>query len=203
MWCLAVAAPRFCSAPTGKLAVQSSISRFGDDEMDRNRAGLLSRAAYFERTNNPVKAREKLSTAFSAVENHQGILGGLFRGELVDRISWVHKPTRHEWELSLADAYLQRCDYMRAVIFLYEAFVTRAAFERKLNSNDFDQRKEAYKDARGNAPEARRLEILRNAIAHGVRPRNDRDARLLDDEQKLRSEIQLLRKALFGNIGDR
>ena len=127
------------------------------DGMDKNRADILSRAAFFERTSNPVKAREKLTAVFETVRAHAGPLGGLFRDELIKRISWFRKPLRHEWEISLADSYLDRGDYLRAATFMYEAFVTRAAFDRKLDQNDFKQRDEAYKDAKSGSSVVSRL----------------------------------------------
>lgn len=168
------------------------------DGMEAGRANLLSKAAFFERSSNPVKARETLSSVFPSVEAHQGPLGGLFKGELVKRISWFRKPTRGEWEQSLADAYLERSDFLRASVFMYEGCVTRAAMEDKVDTNDFDQRKAAWDHFRTETPDARKLEYLRNAMAHGVRPRDDRDARDLADEKTLRSRLQQLRNKFFG-----
>ena len=167
------------------------------DGMEKGRADLLARAAYFERTNNPVKAREKLTDVFRAVEAHRGALGELFGGTLARRISWFRGPMRNDWELTLADAYRERGDYLRAATFMYEAFVTGACNERRGNPNDFDDRKSAYASARDETPAVRQLEHLRNALAHGVRPRSANEARTLDDETRLRSALATLRKNLF------
>lgn len=168
-----------------------------DDGLERSRAALLEKAAFFERTNNPVKARETLSSVFPSVESHDGALGRLFRGELVKRISWFRGPSRDDWEQSLARAYLERRDYLRTATFMYEAFVTRATNAEKFNPNDFAQRDEAYKRARSEHPEVKQLEYLRNALAHGVRPRDDRDGRTLGDEISLRDKLSGLLKKLF------
>jgi len=130
------------------------------DGMDKGRADLLTRAAYFERTGNPVRARETLSTVFPSVEAHRGSLGSLFSETLKKRISWFRRGKRDDWELSLADAYRERGDYLRAATFMYEAFVTRACNERSDDPTDFELRKKNYASARGRitpAPERNSL----------------------------------------------
>ena len=165
--------------------------------MPQDNADQLQRAAYCERTSNPTKAREALSSAFQAVEQHQGALAELFKPALKKRIAWFRGQARHDWELSLADAYLERRDYLRATIFLYEAFVTRAAAERKLDHNNYQAREQAWQEARqGNKP-ARKLEYLRNALTHGVRPEDEEIARLVNDEQALRTRLVEFRRSLF------
>jgi hypothetical protein len=104
---------------------------------------------------------------------------------------------REDWELSLAAAYQARRDYLRAATFMYEAFTTRACNDRRYNPNDFDRRRDAYHEAREQQPAVRQLEHLRNALAHGVRPRSNQDTRTLDDENRLRSKLEMLRKDLF------
>ncbi|MBN8447802.1 MAG: TIGR02221 family CRISPR-associated protein [Candidatus Accumulibacter sp.] len=167
------------------------------DGMDKGRAELLTRAAYFERTGNPVRARETLGTVFPSVEAHRGALGGLFSETLKKRISWFRRGKRDDWELSLADAYRERGDYLRAATFMYEAFVTRACNERRDDPTDFELRKQNYASARAQQPEVAKLEYLRNSLAHGVRPRAEQEARTLDDEGRLRSMLKSLRNKLF------
>ncbi|WP_413925847.1 TIGR02221 family CRISPR-associated protein [Candidatus Accumulibacter phosphatis] len=168
-----------------------------EDGMAKGDADLLTRAAYFERTGNPVRARETLSTVFSSVEAHRGALGGLFRETLKKRISWFRRGKRDDWELSLADAYRDRGDYLRAATFMYEAFVTRACNERSDDPTDFELRKKSYASARAQQPEVAKLEYLRNSLAHGVRPRADQEARTLDDEGRLQTMLKSLRNKLF------
>lgn len=167
------------------------------DGMDKGRTDLLAQAAYFERTSNPVRARETLTSVFPSVEAHQGALGSLFGDTLKQRIGWFRGAMREDWELSLAAAYQARRDYLRAATFMYEAFATRACNDRRYNPNDFDRRRDAYHEAREQQPAVRQLEHLRNALAHGVRPRSNQDTRTLDDENRLRSKLEMLRKDLF------
>lgn len=89
-----------------------------------NRAQQLRRAAFFERTTNPAKARPVLSGVFAGIENLNTAIGSLFQPELSKRIDWFRPPHRDAWELALADAYLERRDYLRTAIYLQEAFIS-------------------------------------------------------------------------------
>lgn len=161
------------------------------DGMDPNRALLLQKASFFERTSNPVKAREALSSVFPSIEQHQGGLSDLFRPELVKRIDWFRAPHRHDWEASLARASLLRHDYLRAAIFMFEAVSTKAVWDQKLgDTNSFDNRKDAYNTlSKGNSI-AKDLEFLRNALAHGVRPAGQPEREALKDRQALSAALR-------------
>ncbi len=141
------------------------------DGMEPNRAALLEKAAFFEHTSNPVKAREALSSVFPSIEQHRGGLSDLFRGELIKRINWFRQPERHQWEASLAQASLNRQDYLRAAMFMFESASTRAVYyNMRGNPNDHADRKDAYKKLKEQSTDAKTLEYLRNALAHGLRP---------------------------------
>ncbi|WP_374495459.1 TIGR02221 family CRISPR-associated protein [Zoogloea sp.] len=168
-----------------------------DDGMDPKRAQLLSKAAFFERSSNPVKARETLTSVFESVNAHEGALGKLFRDELSQRISWFKTGHRADWELALSDAYFKRKDYFRATTYLYEAFVTRATFALKLDTQNFDNREEAFSEDLKRMPEAKQLKNLRNAVAHGLRHRDDKDTNVLSDQSLLSEKLRSLRKKLF------
>lgn len=162
----------------------------------------MGKAAFFERTGNPVKARETLNSVFHAVENHEGVFSSLFRDELKNRISWFRGKQRDEWELSLADAYFERHDYLRATVFLYEGFVTRAAIKAKLDHNNFQEREEAFSKAKEGQPEEikkliKDLKLLRNTLAHGVKANSQEIRSVIENETKLQEYWQQCRKKLF------
>lgn len=167
------------------------------DRLPEDKAKQLTHAAYFERSSNPVKAREALSSVFSAIKTHDGPMGMLFRDALTKRINWFRGSDRAEWELALADAYLERRDYVRAVIYLYESFVTRAVLERKLNPNDFSQRAEVWKDVKKGNKRVKKLEYLRNSLAHGVKSDDDEIMGLVNNENRLTAKLREFRRDLF------
>ena len=167
------------------------------DGMQPARAQMLAQAAYFERSNNPVQARQNLMGAFNPVQAHQGTLGRLFSEPLARNIEWIRHGDRADWELALADRYLARKDYLRAATYLFEGFVSRAVRQQSGDITRFDDREAARKLAQQDLPDAKRLARLRNALAHGVRPSDPEIKRLLQDEQTLAQELRRLRKALF------
>ena len=168
------------------------------DGMEASRANLLEKAAFFERTSNPVKAREALSSVFPSIESHRGGLSDLFRAELIKRIDWFRAPQRHQWESSLARSSLLRHDYLRAATFMFEAVSTRAVWDNALgDANNFDNRKDGYKRVAAQNSKAKDLEYLRNALAHGVRPRDQIERNALNDKQSLAAALHRLADELL------
>lgn len=163
------------------------------DGMDSRQAALLRQASFYERTGNPVQAREKLGGVIESVKSHGGALGRLFRDTLARRISWFRKGNRSDWERALGNAYLERGDYLRAATYLYESNITRATLLRGWDSNDFTDRKRAYELERGE--DSKELEYLRNSLCHGIRPMGNYTAQHLQSEERLKSRLEQLSKA--------
>ena len=166
------------------------------DGMPAERANLLAQAAYFERSGNPVQAKQSLSGAHNHVRNHPGPLGQLFKTTLTEHIGWFRQGNRADWELALADRYLARQDYLRTITYLCEAYISRATEKFGGNVNHFEDRDIAFKEADKNQ-NVWLLKHLRNAMTHGVRTDNHDAKRLLKDQQALDSKLRSLRKSLF------
>ena len=164
--------------------------------MQADRANMLAQAAYFERNSNPVQAKQNLSGAHAHVREHQGPMGNLFRDTLTEHIGWFRQGSRADWELALADRYLQRQDYLRTITYLCEAYISRATEKFGGNVNQFEDRDLAFKDADKNQ-DVWLLKHLRNAMTHGVRTDNRDAKRLLQDQQALDIKLRSLRKSLF------
>lgn len=162
-----------------------------------NRTGLLRNASFFERTTNPVKARQALSSIAEDIEHLATPIGGLFQPELERRLNWWRAPSRAAWELSLAHAALERRDYLRAAIFLQEAYLSKCAYHKKEDLNDYDVREEIRKKQHAGNEDFKRLIRLRNAMAHGVRNEDRETLRALEDEDRLRAALTALHQALF------
>ena len=179
---------------SGNYGVFSELLK--NDGMDPQRADLLLQAAYFERCSNPVQARQALTGVLNPVREHQGAMGSLFRDTLTERISWFRSGSRATWELSLADSYLERQDYLRAITYMCEAYISRLTEEFGGDVNKFEDRDEAFHRSDKNQ-DVWLLKNLRNAMTHGVRT-DSRDAkRLLQDQPALDKKLRALRKALF------
>lgn len=159
------------------------------DGMAEEHTRELEKAAFQERTNHIEGARQRLSASLEDIASHDGALGTLFRPELEARVAWVRKPERGLRELALADAYLQRRDYLRCAIFLLEGLVTREVDRRKGNTGDYEERDEARK-ALKDKKQFRTLDRLRNALAHGLRSTDKEVRQLLNDESALQKTLR-------------
>lgn len=166
------------------------------DGLPPDKATQIEQAAFHERTSNVELARQKLTPALGAIHDHIGPLGRLFAPTLERRIGWARKSDRGQRELSLASDYLARRDYLRATLFLLEGLVTREVFQRKGNHNDYAERDEARKTLSRAEPSFRKLDRLRNALAHGLRSDDREIDRMLADEDSLRAQLQKLVKEL-------
>lgn len=185
------------------LAVYEASGNYGifaplleQDGMPAERARLLAQAAYFERCGNPVQAKQALSGAHNHVRGHQGPLGKLFKNTLTEHIDWFRNGSRADWELALADRYLERQDYLRAITYLFEAYISRVTEKFGGDMNAFEDRNEAVKYAEDNH-DTRLLRRLRNAMTHGVRTLDPEAKKLLQNQQALHSKLHSLRKSLF------
>ena len=166
------------------------------DGMPGKQAAVLKQASFFERTGNPVQAREKLGSVIDSVKSHGGALGRLFRETLARRISWFRKGTRSDWERALGQAYLERGDYLRAATYLYESRLTHATLLHGWDINRFEDRKRAYELERDE--DSKELEYLRNSLCHGIRPTGKYTAQHLQGETLLRQRLEQLGRAIEG-----
>jgi CRISPR-associated Csx2 family protein len=166
------------------------------DGMPAEHARLLAHAAFHERVTHAEAAKKELEGAVQAVREHAGAFGALFRDELLARVDWYRRPTRFERELALAEAYLARADYLRAAIYLLEGAVTRRVWQDKGNHNDYSARAEARKALADEDRNVRRLDRLRNALAHGVRSEDDDVNLALSDQSVLHAELESILKRL-------
>ncbi len=158
---------------------------------------LLREAAFFERTTNPVKARQQL-TAWREPSTGQDPAYDLFRDELHRQISWWKRPDRAAWEKELAWRYFERGDYLRAAIFGLESAVSKAVLDERGNPNDYDQRERARKALRETLDGFRTLHHLRNAFAHGVLPQDQKIRKAIAGENNLKATLGSLLKQILG-----
>lgn len=166
----------------------------------------LGEAAYYERTSNPAMAREKLNTVQTQKLETDDPVGSLFLPALEKRLEWRKLPDRAQWEKHLANAYLEKGDYVRAAIYGFEGNITaQIARDAPGAINDYDRREavknqalEAEKGKDKNDKNVTRLNALRNALAHGVRAKHDDTLSIIKDQKTLRETLQKLFKKLLG-----
>lgn len=132
---------------------------------------ILREAAFFERTTNPVKARETLQGARTQLksENTDDPIWDYFRPQMLEGFSWIDKRARHHWEAALAKRYIQKGDYLRTILYALESCISQEVYEQKGNPHSFEDRNAARKtlNKKGN-DSYKKLNKLRSAIAHGT-----------------------------------
>ncbi len=164
--------------------------------MSEGQANDLRRAAFHERANSSELAKPKLSTASAAIADQPNALVRLFKGELQKRMAWAKEPDRSARELALADAYLQRKDFLRGVLYLFEGLITAEVMRAKGNHGDYVEREEAKQRLKESRTEFGELDRLRNALAHGLRSDDKAVNRWLENEEAMEAQIRRIRKAL-------
>lgn len=137
--------------------------------------GALEEAAFFERVGNSSRAKEKLGTFYKSFfqlsDAVRSAAARLFRKPLEERISWHRKEQQWMREGILARQYMERGDFLRAVIFGYESCITRFIFDEKLGDpGEFRNRDNVVEDLVSRFPVFKVLKNMRNALAHGIRP---------------------------------
>ncbi|MDD5392730.1 MAG: TIGR02221 family CRISPR-associated protein [Thiothrix sp.] len=148
----------------------------------------LREAAFFERTTNVVKARQKLSSLNQALDRRNGTFLSLFGDELKRRLSWWKPNQRAEWEASLADAYYHQGDYLRASIFTQEACLSDS-MPNDQQSEFNDQRETNRKTMQKTDGRFARLSDIRNGMAHGIKGWRQESSKVLQNEQSLRATL--------------
>lgn len=169
------------------------------------KADCLRQAAFHERAFNVQDAARKLRTFLPALEGSVHGASGLFLVRLRERLRWVQARDLAEQQQQLARQYLQRNDFVRAVIFAWEASITRACLDRNLPPDQYADGRKCAAEAldedvglgRHPAPDAyRMLKHLRNALAHGNRPKPEY-RKILQDPRRLSRELEKALRELF------
>ena len=154
-----------------------------------NETNLLRQAVFYERTTNSSNARQKLSTVRNHLETLDTPIYSLFKQQLLKRLHWISRSNRGLQEQQLAKAYLERKDYLRAVIFAMEGMISFALFNDRQDENSRDNRDEKANKLAENIS-FRKLRNLRNTLAHGNRNKDKDALDALSDEKKMQQSLK-------------
>jgi len=159
----------------------------------------LKQAAFFERTTNPIKAKEALSgwnSEKGRAENHSPI-AQLFLPELERRVQWYKGQDRADWERSLAYEYLEKEDFVRATQYGMEGGISRALKHAGKSLHEYEVRESQRMTLRDQSGEFKKLIRVRNAFSHGVKP-SDKDIKnMISDPVTLKATLKSLFKAVL------
>ncbi|MEK8015649.1 MAG: TIGR02221 family CRISPR-associated protein [Candidatus Parabeggiatoa sp.] len=186
-----------------------------DDGLSSVQTHSLKEAAFFERNFNISDAARKLANVYPFVQQGLKGIGKLFSQSLLNRMKW-HKMgadsenNPYHRQRDLAKFYLENRDYPRAVVFAFEAMITKRMTRdffnysaREAAKNSFESTQYAQRD-----PNYNQLKELRNVIAHGsisdnegVGQEKERIQKLVrgwtKDEELLQKELKRLMKVLL------
>lgn len=181
------------------------------DGVSTHQANYLRRAAFRERTSNAWDARADLRNVDAVLDSGLPGVSDLFADQLKARIRWHKGQDLLVCQQELAIEYLKRRDYIRATIYAFEGFVTSLIDDEKRERfwdfQDRDRARREYQNKlRGEQSllgDYRLLKGLRNALAHGTRPDDEKIKqkveRVLSDPKLLQEELRrLIRKLLAG-----
>jgi CRISPR-associated Csx2 family protein len=167
------------------------------DGMRNDWAHCLEDAAFHERTFNLSDAARSLRTFRQALAGRLRGASGLFQDKLRERLAWIDEPDLSAQQRRLAQQYLGRMDFVRAAAFAWEAVVSREC--KGYDLLKWETRKTAAEalDAKFKAPDCgpacadayRTIKMLRNALAHGTPPDDDRFRKLLASPDRLREAL--------------
>ena len=188
---------------TGDYGVFASLLQ--EDGVPNDMAGCLEAAAFLERTLNVRGAAKRIKTFLPVLDEPLGGASGLFQRHLADCLHWASAGTLSEQQRKLAYQYLKRRDFVRAAVFGREACVSRLLEENDVTTDVYysEDRQEAAKElAKGLSDSRQRgynaMTAMRNALAHGTRPKWATIDAALKDPQKLRGELQAALRRFFG-----
>lgn len=167
------------------------------DGVPEDKARCLQDAAFYERTFNLAKARERIQTVLPALDSLRGV-AALFRDDLKKRLSWVRAGDLMDHQRRLAEFYLGNGDFVRAAIFAFEAVVSRECKSCGLDPLDFrpqGARDSAIKNFDSQHEAAvgksfRMLKNLRNALAHGNPASHEQVRRIVTSRELLHAELR-------------
>ncbi|MFZ1640084.1 MAG: TIGR02221 family CRISPR-associated protein [Candidatus Contendobacter sp.] len=174
-----------------------------------HQTNYLRRASFRERTSNAWEARADLRNLDTVLDSGLPGVSALFADQLRTRIRWHKGQDLLAWQRELAIEYLQRGDYVRAAIFALEGFETSLVDPAKNEElSSFSDREHAvaeYWDGLRGQQTFRDdyifLNGLRNALAHGTRPKDTKLGRKLErtlsDPKLLQEELRRLIKKLL------
>ena len=176
-----------------------------EDGVPDDKAGCLKAAAFLERTLNVREAASKLETFLPVLCQPLSGASGLFQKRLAVRLRWVREDKLSEQQRQLALQYLSRRDFVRAAVFGREACVNRLLEENNLPTDEFysEDQREKLKELANALPHSRRrgyheLTAMRNALAHGTRPRSRTIVAAMGDPQELFRQLQAAINRFFG-----
>jgi CRISPR-associated Csx2 family protein len=168
------------------------------DGVAQDKVRCLEEAAFYERILNLSDAAQKLRTFLKAIDEPLPGASRLFQDQLKERLRWVRGPDLAAQQRQLADQYLGRGDYVRAAVFAWEALVSGACAGFEWQRRETREAAAKAIDEKFSAPDCdalcadafQTIRRLRNALAHGNPPTDDRFRKMLASPEALHGALR-------------
>ena len=175
-----------------------------EDRVPARQTAYLEAAAFLERTLNVRDAAKKIEAFRPVLKQPLDGASRLFKDRLSQRLSWTEAGTLSAQQRELAHQYLKRRDFVRAAVFGREACVNRLLEENNIEPKEYyseDQHAE-LREIADDLIDPRRwgyfaLTAVRNALAHGTRPKRRDVERALEDPQALHGLLDAALRGFF------
>lgn len=167
----------------------------------------LSRAAYYENILNVGEATGQLRRVKAALQDEPSAQpeARLLWPQVLGRLEWIDEPKQYRKQRTLARQALARRDYLRAILYAYEAVITRLCQMQNVEINNFELREQARKSYERQHKQSWKdqevcdyllLKTLRNQVAHGTRGNKAEVQRALLDENHMRQTLDRILSAI-------
>lgn len=175
------------------------------DEMPTHTTDLLTQASFLENILQVGEARSNLRQFRDHMGKEMTGLSALFQPALMERLAWVDGGLGYQRQQQLALNALSNRDFVRAALMGVEAVTTELCYVKKVPSDHFSERETVQEDYRKLARKRHtpfddafmELNWLRNALAHGERPRQKTAQQSLAGPDQLAEELAALFDILF------
>ncbi len=168
--------------------------------LEQQVADELKSASHLERLFNASAASNKLKQVMPKLEelrNTQSPLFSLFYQSLADRLSWYKKSSLGLQEQDLAEKYLRRNDYVRAVVYAMEGLISRQTNLNQQDVHDFNNRRASYEHLTASKDNFKEFKEFRNAMVHGTASGKLKIRNIMNDQKRLHDSLKDRFKKLF------
>ena len=175
------------------------------DTVDHN----LEQASFLESVNRIGQARSRLKSVVKQLDGEVDDPAlSLFKADLKRRIEWACEDNYYLRQRNLAYEYLQRKQYLQAILKGWEAFTTQlqreanGTFDPDNHAHREEARKKFDDEERKKRPRPRweafdKLRRLRNAVAHGSQPKGGEIQCALSSPEDMHQLLDALFKTLL------
>lgn len=174
------------------------VPLFKDSGLSDDTFNALGKAAYYENILNISAATGEVRRVIQGLEQvREDHESSLLLPVMKQRFEWLEQQKQFEKQTHLARQALERKDYLRSILYAYEAVITRLCQQEGVEVEKYDAREsvrksyeQGLKDAKAyGGSDYQLLKNLRNQVAHGTRGGEGKIQKILLSEDVMEQEL--------------